>query len=68
MKYYDETCYRFHENDIPDKCFCCGENTHKLMIVRHIDSMMLVHLCHDCMTENISNYLLDNTKPWRSAK
>jgi hypothetical protein len=62
--YDDEKCYRFHEKDIADRCFSCSQNVSRLLTVRHIASMMLVHLCSDCMLNNISDYLLDNTRPW----
>ena len=68
MKYYDAENYRFHEKDISDRCFCCTQNATRLLIVRHIESEMLVHLCPECMVENLSDYLLDNTRPWLGAK
>jgi hypothetical protein len=68
MKYYDEDSYRFHKEDNADQCFCCNQGAARLLIVRHIESAMLVHLCPDCMINNISDYLLDNTRPWRGAK
>jgi hypothetical protein len=68
MNYFDEQCYRFHEKDMIDRCFCCSQSAPKLLIVRHIESSMLVHLCPDCMIDNISDYLLDNTRPWLGAR
>ena len=68
MKYYDDHCYRFHEKDTVDTCFICAQNAPRLLIVRNVESMMLVHLCPDCMINNISDYLLDNTRPWLGAK
>jgi hypothetical protein len=68
MKYSDEESYRFHKNNVPDKCFCCGNTAPRLLIVRHIESNMLVHLCPECMVNNSSDYLLDNTRPWLGAK
>ncbi len=44
------------------------KNIPNLMIFRHIKSMMLVHLCRECVYENISDYLLDNTRPWTGEK
>lgn len=68
MKYEDEDSYRFNEKDDPYRCFACGQNAERLLVVRHIASMMLVHLCPDCMFNNISDYLLDNTRPWVNKK
>jgi hypothetical protein len=65
MKYEDEQCYRFHRMDEPDRCFACRGNSTRFLIVRHIESMMLVHLCPDCLVDRQSDYLLDNTRPWR---
>ncbi|MFZ0931008.1 MAG: hypothetical protein WAN11_20550 [Syntrophobacteraceae bacterium] len=62
--YNDEKSYQFHEKDRVDRCFACSENSERLLILRHIKSMKLVHLCRNCMVENIEDYLLDNTKPW----
>jgi hypothetical protein len=67
-KYDDEKSYRFHKKDFHDKCFACSENSDRLLIVRQIKSMMLVHLCPNCMTNNLSDYLLDNTRPWLGEK
>jgi hypothetical protein len=64
MKYYDEQSYRFHEKDVADRCFCCGQTAPKLLIVRHIESQMMVHLCPECMLEYKDDYLLDNTRAW----
>jgi hypothetical protein len=64
MKYDDEMCYRFHGQDVPDRCFACRRDAERLLIVRQIASMMLVHLCPECMLDHISDYLLDNTRPW----
>jgi len=68
MQYDDENSYRFHEKDAPDRCFICKEEIPNLMIFRHIKSMMLVHICKECIYENISDYLLDNTRPWTCEK
>lgn len=64
MKYYDEDSYRFHKKDKSEKCFCCGQGAPRLLIVRHVESQMMVHLCPDCMVERGDDYLLDNTRPW----
>jgi hypothetical protein len=64
MKYDDEACYRFHEQDLPDRCFSCGRGAERLLIVRQIAGMMLVHLCPGCMVNKMEEYLLDNTRPW----
>jgi hypothetical protein len=68
MKYDDEKFYEFHEKDAPDRCFICSKDTAGLLIFRQIKSMLLVHLCRDCIYENIVDYLLDNTRPWLSEK
>lgn len=67
MKYDDAQCYRFHERDLPDRCFVCSQSPGRLLIVRQIDGMMLVHLCPDCMLAHVEDYLLDNTRPWTGA-
>jgi len=64
MKYNDQKFYEFHENDIPDRCFICRKEAPSLIIFRQIATMLLVHLCRDCVYENIADYLLDNTRPW----
>jgi hypothetical protein len=66
--YDDEKSYRFHKSDYADKCFACNENSDRLLVVRQIKSMMLVHLCHGCLVNNSSDYLLDNTRPWLGEK
>ncbi len=68
MKYYDEENYRFHESDAADQCFCCHHTAERLIIVRHIESKMMVHLCPECMVEKCDDYLLDNTRPWLGPK
>ena len=68
MKYDDEKFYEFHEKDAPHRCFICSKDTAGLLIFRQIKSMLLVHLCRDCIYENIADYLLDNTRPWLSEK
>ncbi|MBN1381991.1 MAG: hypothetical protein JXA41_09975 [Deltaproteobacteria bacterium] len=67
-QYNDENTYQFHEEDISGRCFICKYPTEKMLIVRQIKSMKLVHLCADCMFENLSEYLLDNTRPWAGKK
>jgi hypothetical protein len=64
MKYDDEECYRFHARDIPDRCFACGRAADRLLIVRRIAGMSLVHICPECMLSRLDEYLLDNTRPW----
>ena len=68
MKYDDDKFYEFHEKDAPEKCFICSKDTAELLIFRQIESMLLVHMCRDCVYENIADYLLDNTRPWISEK
>jgi len=64
MEYDDEKSYRFQENDEPGRCFTCGGCGTRLLVVRNIASMMLVHLCAECLLANLSDYFLDNTRPW----
>lgn len=68
MKYDDADSYRFHDKDVQDLCFCCDQTAPRLLIVRHIESNLMVHLCPDCMLEYSSDYLLDNTRPWLGPK
>lgn len=68
MKYDDDKFYEFHEKDSPERCFICSKDTAGLLIFRQIKSMLLVHMCRDCIYENIAEYLLDNTRPWLSEK
>ena len=67
-KYDDAKDYQFHENDVPDRCFVCHDKTEMLLIFRQIKDMLLVHICRDCIYDNIGDYLLDNTRPWLSEK
>jgi hypothetical protein len=30
--------------------------------------MKMVHMCGECMVNNSSEYLLDNTRPWEGDK
>jgi hypothetical protein len=66
--YDDARSYQFHEKDVTDRCFTCSKNVEILLVFRHIESMKLVHLCRDCICENMSDYLLDNTRPWLGEK
>ena len=66
--YTDKESYRFHEEDVPDRCFNCKYQSERMLIMRHVESMMLIHLCPDCMLEHPSEYLLDNTRPWIGEK
>ncbi|MGA2781127.1 MAG: hypothetical protein ABSF13_04320 [Smithella sp.] len=68
MNYHDEESYRFHNNDVADKCFCCNQNATRLLIVRHVESGKMVHLCPECMINYTDDYLLDNTRPWFGPK
>ncbi len=65
MKCYDEGYYERHENDTPQRCFLCGDVPEALSVVRHIESMKMVHLCSNCMADRMSEYLLDNTRAWK---
>lgn len=67
-KYDDFLFYQFHERDSPERCFLCNRDTGRLLIFRQIATMLLVHLCRDCIYENIADYLLDNTRPWLSEQ
>jgi hypothetical protein len=67
-KYDDQKSYLFHKKDDLNRCFACGCSPERLLIVRHIASMMLVHLCPDCMVNGGDDYLLDNTRPWIGGK
>lgn len=68
MKYDDDKFYEFHAKDAPGRCFICSKDTAELLMFRQIESMLLVHMCRDCIYENIADYLLDNTRPWLSEK
>ncbi|MCK4534980.1 MAG: hypothetical protein KAT81_05560, partial [Syntrophobacterales bacterium] len=70
MKCYDEDYYELHEEDVLDMCFLCrqDQNPKKLFIVRQIASMKMIHLCPSCMVNNMSEFLLDNTRAWTSSK
>ncbi len=63
-KHSDAASYKFHARDLSDRCFKCARNPDKMIIVRHIASNMLVHLCPKCMIDYSDDYLLDNTRPW----
>ncbi|MBM4271584.1 MAG: hypothetical protein FJ139_05425 [Deltaproteobacteria bacterium] len=67
-KYDDSKFYQFHEKDLPDRCFLCSRDAGTLLIFRQIATMLLVHLCRDCIYENIADYLLDNTRPWLTGR
>ena len=64
MDMFDAGCYEFHEDDLPDHCFICRENSNNIFIMRQIKSMKMVHLCEKCMLDHLSEYYLDNTRPW----
>lgn len=66
--YGDEKTYLFHEEDVAERCFICKYQAERLLIMRQIKSMKLVHLCSDCIMDNLSEYLLDNTRPWTGEK
>jgi len=68
IRYDDEESYRFHEGDKENSCFLCHDGSKDLIVVRHIESMSMVHLCGDCMVKNLADYLLDNTRPWLGDK
>ncbi|HQG32802.1 MAG TPA: hypothetical protein PLA83_12805 [Deltaproteobacteria bacterium] len=67
-KFLDEKCYEFHEKDSGEQCFLCSANSQHLFTVRQLSSMKMVHLCGECMVNNSSEYLLDNTRPWEGDK
>ncbi len=68
IKYDDIESYQFHDKDAPDRCFICTKKSEKTLVLRQISSMKLVHLCQECICENINDYLLDNTRPWLGEK
>jgi hypothetical protein len=68
MKCNDKDYYGLDKKDVPDKCFLCGQNSGKLFIVRQVKNMKMVHLCPSCMINNPSDFLLDNTRPWKGDK
>ena len=68
IKYDDAKSYRFHEDDRSDRCFLCKNKSSHLFVVRQVSSMKMVHLCGECMVDNSSEYLLDNTRPWLGGK
>ncbi len=51
-----------------EKCFLCSQNCEKLFIVRQVSSMKMVHMCGECMVNNLEEYMLDNTRPWEGIK
>jgi Electron transfer flavoprotein, beta subunit len=64
MNYDDIEYYLFHEDDTPDRCFLCSKVMPRPIVVRHIETMKMTHLCEVCFINNFSDYLLDNTRPW----
>ncbi len=68
LPFNDENNYLFLEGDVPELCFLCKENCERTIVVRQISSMKLVHLCPQCMLDNLNDYLLDNTRPWLRGK
>ncbi len=65
MRETDESAFTFHEKDSAERCFACGRATPKSVVVRHLPSMTLVHLCTECLVSGSADYLLDNTRAWR---
>ncbi len=68
LPFNDENNYLFLEGDVPEACFLCKCVCERTIVVRQISSMKLVHLCPDCMLDNMNDYLLDNTRPWLRGK
>ncbi len=66
-RFGDEHMYELHEGDSKNRCFLCKESCEKTFTVREIKSQKMVHLCKDCMVNNISDYILDNTRPWEES-
>ena len=60
----DDSSYEFHEMDSKDRCFRCGYSSGRLFVLRQVKSMKMVHLCEECLLAGISDYYLDNTRPW----
>ena len=63
-RFGDAQMYEFHSRDESGKCFLCACESSQMFVVRELKSMQMVHLCKDCMVNNASDYLLDNTRPW----
>jgi hypothetical protein len=61
---FDTKDYEFHKKDCPEFCFICKRPSEKFFIMRQIKSMKMVHLCEHCMLSHLSEYYLDNTRPW----
>jgi len=68
VRYNDEKSYTFHNGDSADICFLCKRCINQLFVVRQIATGKMVHLCRECMLDNLSEYLLDNTRPWKGPK
>ena len=68
MDIFDSKYYEFHEDDLFGQCFICKNNSRKCFIMRHIESMKMVHLCKSCMLSHLSEYYLDNTRPWTGKR
>ncbi|MBN2284162.1 MAG: hypothetical protein JXO48_09760 [Deltaproteobacteria bacterium] len=68
MSIYDDESYQFHDDDRADRCFLCCRNNGQLFVVRHAENLKMVHICDECMVNCPSDYMLDNTKPWRGKK
>lgn len=68
LPYNDKNNYRFDTEDKDDICFVCKFSAERLIVVRQIANMMLVHLCGECFVEKMDDYLLDNTRPWLGYK
>ena len=64
LHYTDKKCYLFDPEDKEDLCFVCKYPAERLIVVRQISNMMLVHLCGECMLAKMDDFLLDNTRPW----
>jgi hypothetical protein len=64
VNYFDADCYAFHERDDAERCFLCAGRPPKLIVVRHVASMKMAHLCERCFLGHLSDFLLDNTRPW----
>ncbi len=67
-RFGDENMYDFHDADAKETCFLCRKACKKTFTVREIKSQKMVHLCGGCMVNNVSGYMLDNTRPWEEPQ
>lgn len=68
LPFQDKNNYLFDAEDKDDSCFVCKFPEEKLIVVRRVSTMMLVHICGECFMKKIDDFLLDNTRPWLGPK